>query len=107
MLLVRKRWLNESIRRLFAAGSIALVFALGVFAASPGLHAWLHHNDQASAEDGCAVVLFANGISAPLAVVAVPPAPMDWQDHAFPEATGRLVILSRHLLPPGRGPPFG
>ena len=98
---------NERLRRLAAAGCIALVFALGVFAASPSLHALLHQCGQSLDDDGCAVVLFANGVSAPLAMIAVPPAPAEWQEWSFSGSTNRFRDSARYRLPPGRGPPLG
>lgn len=66
---------NRSAHPLFRATAVAAalcVFALAVFAASPGLHAGLHRPD-AAADHGapvgdpgheCAVTLFANGVTA-------------------------------------------
>lgn len=104
---IRHRRLSGSLRRLLAAGGIARVFALGLFAASPSLHALLHQHDQAPAEDGCAVVLFASGVSAPPALVAVPPVAAEWQEQSFADATNWFVDSPRYLLQPGRGPPVG
>ena len=107
MQLIRHRRLIESLRRLMAAGCIALVFALGLFAVSPSLHALLHQHDQSSAEDGCAVVLFASGVSAPAAPIAVPPVSVEWQEQSFADAARQYVDSPRYLLLPGRGPPVG
>jgi len=98
---------NELLRRLLAAGCIALVFALGLFAASPVLHEQLHHDAVPSVDDGCAVVLFANGVSVPLAMVDAPPAPAEWQEQIFAGSTELLLDSPRYRLLPGRGPPVG
>jgi len=94
-------------RRLLAVACMVLVFALGVFAASPALHEQLHHSPQDSLNDGCAVVLFANGVSVPLAMIAVPPAPVEWREQVYFGSTELLLDSPRYLLQPGRGPPVG
>lgn len=110
-------------RQLTALFAAALVLTLAVFAASPELHAWLHghegipvkgsttstgHNDQPAGQDddGCAVVMFANGVV--LAVLGF--------FSLF--ALGRLINLIlwmgtaeyrqtlRYWLPPLCGPPL-
>jgi len=86
-------------------GCIGVVVALGVFAASPNLHEQLHHNGQLSLDDGCAVVLFAGGVSVPLAPITVLPAPSTGRGLAWVEAEELLLEAPRFLLPPGRGPP--
>src|SRR3954464_12738372 len=53
----------DFLRRTLALGCASLVFALAVFAASPSLHERLHAAPQAAADDGCAVALFASGVS--------------------------------------------
>ena len=103
-LMPHHRW-SESVRRLLAAGCITLVFALGVFAASPTLHEQLHHDNQASTDDGCAIVLFAGGVSVPLAPISAPPAPLVSGHETFSVATELLLDSPRYLLLPGRGPP--
>jgi hypothetical protein len=96
----------EFLRRLFAAGGAALVLALAVFAASPMLHGWLHGNGGGS-DDDCAVVLFSNGVSAPLGVIAVAPPAAEWRTQ--PRAVAKEVLLTppRFLHQPERGPPVG
>lgn len=84
----------------------ALVFALGLFAASPILHHQLHHGVDASPDDGCAVVLFSSGVSLALAVAAPAPSVADWQEDR-PAATTEILLDSpRYLLQPERGPPL-
>jgi len=96
---------NEFLRQLLAAGCIALVLALGLFAASPVLHDQLHQNIPPSPDDGCAIVLFANGVSVPLAAIAAPPAPAEWRAQVYPVAAELLLESPRYRLQPGRGPP--
>jgi len=110
--------------RVTAAFAAALIMALSVFAASPALHSWLHGDtavngahsegqgsgphDRAgsdSADDGCAVSLFAQGVLGGSGLLIV---------FFF---TGRFEILARSLverlgvravrywLPPLCGPP--
>ena len=94
-------------RRLLATGCAVLVFALGLFGASPILHGQLHHNDGVvSSDDGCAVVLFAGGVSVPLAVVALAPS-AEWTLQSYVRSTEIFFDSPRYLLQPGRGPPVG
>jgi hypothetical protein len=97
----------EFLRRILALGCAFLVFALGVFAASPALHEQLHAGPQAMADDGCAVVLFASGVA--LAAPVVAPLPFETQWNELPATTAREFFLesSRYLLQPERGPPVG
>jgi len=93
------------LRRGFAAGSAALIFALGLFAASPALHEHLHDGVDATDQDQCAVVLFASGVSVPLAVSAPLPPAVDWRALSSVPATELLLDSPRYLLQPERGPP--
>ena len=92
---------------MLAAGCIALVLALGLFAASPTLHDQLHRNLQPSLDDGCAIVLFASGVSVPLAMIAAPRAPAEWREQPFSGSTELFLDSPRYRLQPGRGPPVG
>ncbi len=96
---------NESLRRVLASGCVALILVLGVFAASPALHERLHHSLRSAQDEGCAVVLFASGVPVPLAMIAVPPTPVEWRDQIFFGSTELLLDSLRYLLQPGRGPP--
>ncbi len=92
-------------RRICAAGSAALVFVLGLLASSPALHHQLHTGLHGAGDDHCAVVLFANGVSAPVAMSALPPPVREWQDHR-PTASVEVYVGSpRYRLQPERGPP--
>lgn len=92
-------------RRVIAAFCAALVLALGVFAASPSLHRQLHHNAHTSCDDGCAVTLFANGVTTAAVLDAPPPPSADWQRVAFVCAPEVVIASTPHRLQPGRGPP--
>jgi hypothetical protein len=87
-----------------AVGCIALVIALGLFAASPLLHQQLHHHSGAD-DDGCAVVLFATGVSVPLDLPAL--LPPSTESHAQPYVAFSELFLDSpgYLQPRGRGPP--
>ena len=98
---------KEFLHRVLAAGCIALVLALGLFAASPVLHDQLHHATAPTVDDGCAVVLFANGVSVPLAVIAAPPPPVEWGEDIVVGSSELLLDSPRYRLLPGRGPPVG
>ena len=105
MVLLRQCRMAELHRRLLAAGCIVLVFCLGLLAASPVLHDRLHHAQAPTADDGCAVVLFANGVSVPLVQIELPPAPAEWRKHDYLGATELLLDSPRYLLQPVCGPP--
>jgi hypothetical protein len=91
------------LRRALAAGSAALIFALGVLAASPDLHQRLHAGHH-SPDDHCAVVLFAGGVSfAPAATAPLPPLAY-WKNEP-PRSESVFAGSPRYLLLPGRGPP--
>ena len=101
----RLRSLAEVVQRTLAVASAALVVALAIFAASPRLHDWLHSQAGLVGSDGCAVVLFASGVSMPLgAIVALPPA-LAWHDTPAAIAEEIFVTSPRYLRQPERGPP--
>ena len=102
----RLRRVVEPARRVVAVGCALLTLALVVLAACPSLHAWLHHEKHLDNDDGCAVVLFAHGVTAAAAALAaLVVAPL-----AFLETlpAPKLVLLSepRFQFPPGCGPPL-
>ena len=78
-----------------------------MFAASPRLHELLHQHNQSSVDDGCAIALFANGVSVPLAMIIAPPAPAEWREPNSVGSTELLLDSPRYLLQPERGPPVG
>ena len=99
----RKRWpLAELLHRFGAAAAAALVFALGLLAASPELHSLLHDTDS---DDGCAVVLFANGVSTPLGAIALEPPAPEWREQPRAIAPEIFLTAPRYLRQPERGPP--
>ncbi len=82
------------------------MFVLGLMAASPELHHWLHR-DAGAAGHECAVTLFLHGVetAAPPAVaIAAPPTRVD--SVAAP-AGEPVVIAPGYRLLPGRAPPLG
>lgn len=58
-----------------AACCAVLVWALGLLAASPELHAALHH-DADQADHVCAVTLFSHGTENPVPPLVIAPAPL-------------------------------
>ena len=87
--------LVDFLRRTFAAGSAALVLALGIFAASPQLHQWLHGDASLTHDDECAVMLFASGVSSPVAAIAVPVPPVEWQPCPYTVTTEVFLAAPR------------
>jgi hypothetical protein len=103
-----KRWQSAVAtfaHRALALGCALVVIALAIFAASPELHHKLHMGDSDAGADSCAVVLFAAGVSAAVAAIAVAAPTL-----AFAEAERvipvRVYVASpRYLRQPERGPP--
>ncbi|HTL68197.1 MAG TPA: hypothetical protein VL200_11085 [Lacunisphaera sp.] len=93
-------------RRVIAAACVAVVFALGLFAASPVLHGQLHAGSHAPGDDGCAVAVFAGGVDLTAAVVAGPPA-AEWREVRYAVLHAVFVHSPAYRLLPGRGPPVG
>ncbi len=104
-MLRRTRLLAETPRRLLAAGSIALVLLLSVLAANPGLHRLIHHDADAGHEDGCAVVLFAHGVSVPFDSALLSAMPAIWRAVNRPQTVEIFLTSPRYLHQPERGPP--
>ena len=94
-------------RRLLAASGIALVLLLSVLTTSPELHRLFHGLDNAGHDDGCAVVLYAHGVSAPLDTAMVATTPAEWRELSRPETAGIFLTSPRYLHQPERGPPVG
>ena len=103
-------------RRILAAGCAALVLALTVFAASPVAHDWLHGHPQTCkhahsapdprADDGCAVVLFAGGVSLPLDPIAIVEPAVASGGVSPVTAADVFLVSPRYLRQPERGPPL-
>ncbi|HWA86530.1 MAG TPA: hypothetical protein VG710_09930 [Opitutus sp.] len=101
----RQPSLPSFLHRSLAAGSAVLVFALGLFAASPLLHEHLHGHAGLPAGDTCAVALFANGISAPVAFATPPPPVAEWHEARVAASIEIFLDSPRYLHRPERGPP--
>lgn len=91
-------------RRLLGAGLAVLVLGLALAAASPELHRHLH-DGLAVADDDCAVVLFAHGVTLAVAIVAALFFAVAWRE--LPALVGAEILLAspRYLRQPERGPP--
>lgn len=105
MLHRRCQLLSEETRRILAAGGIALVLLLSVLAANPELHQVFHSGANSSHDDGCAVVLFAQGVSAPFDSAVLAAVPAEWTVLIRAGISEIFVSSPRYLLLPGRGPP--
>lgn len=95
------------LRRMLAAGCAGLVLALTIFAASPSAHELLHDDDHehAVAEDTCAVVMFASGVSLPVAPLSITPPTNVVQGVSPVTAADVFLVSPRYLRQPERGPP--
>lgn len=89
-----------------AAACVAVVFALGLFAASPVMHGQLHAGGHTPAGDNCAVAVFAGGVDLISPVMAGPPA-AEWREVRYVLTHDVFVHRARYRLLPGRGPPVG
>lgn len=83
----------------------ALVFCLALLAASPAAHEWLHGEGVSGGDHQCAVVLFAAGVSLPLAQVPVVPPSAEWRPGHERAAAEIFLLPPRYLRQPERGPP--
>jgi hypothetical protein len=106
--------LADRLRRILAAGGVALVLALTVLAASPAAHAWLHSHEEDHADhpatvdvDTCAVAMFANGVSPDLGQPALGAPVAVVRAIALTTADGIFLVSPRYLRQPERGPPQG
>ena len=97
--------LTGLLRGTLAAVSAALIFVLGLAAVSPRLHQQLHQGAPTVGDDQCAIVLFANGVSAPATLVAPPPPAVAWQEPRVVPARCFEWNAPRYRLLPERGPP--
>ena len=110
----------DALRRLLAAGSVALVLALGLMSVSPALHEWVHANPCATAadhdapgksgppaanDDACAVVAFAHGLTATLDIVAADRTPEATVTASLTARDEFTLAAADRLLPRGRAPP--
>ena len=97
--------LSRRLHRIFAAGAVALTLLLGAAAASPALHHWLHGDTAPDADDACAVVLFAGGVTLATAAVAVAALPLVWRVTRAWSVEAIYLASPRYLRQPERGPP--
>lgn len=98
--------LADFLRRLFAAGGAALVFALTVLAASPALHDLLHKASDTTHDDACPVVLFASSAIVPTGAVTAPLPPVVTTDPLRAVVAREIFVAPpRYLRLPERGPP--
>lgn len=101
-------------QRVSAGGLAALIFVLGLLAASPAWHGLLHagatdHHDHtspdaATAEHLCVISDFAHGVTPALTFIAVEQPVVRPAAHA-PVAIALQLPPTRWLLQPGRAPP--
>jgi hypothetical protein len=102
---VRPTSIASVLRSLFAAGGASLVLALAVFAVSPGWHHALHGDNAPSSSEGCAVDLFAHGLSLPLGAVVASPATISPRTVEVSACAEIFLAAPRYLRQPERGPP--
>jgi hypothetical protein len=95
----------DLLRRVTAGGCAALMLLLVTLAASPGLHERIHGADKVGTEDGCAVVLFANGVSLAAGTFALPATETGPAEQPIAAAEKLFLVPSRYLHQPERGPP--
>jgi hypothetical protein len=91
--------------RLLATGCAAIVLLLAVLAVSPALHAWLHGHANPDTSDRCAVVLFAGGVTLAAAAIAIAAPRAAWRERPAAPVRDILLVSSRYLRQPERGPP--
>jgi hypothetical protein len=101
-----RRRLPEPAHRALAALCAALVLGLTVLAACPQLHAWLHGEKAVEANDACAVVLFAQGITDPGGAVAALVSALRVLRGEVPAPAISFRGEPDFRLPPGCGPPL-
>jgi hypothetical protein len=90
--------------RILAGCCVALVLLLGVLAASPTLHEWLHH-DAGVADHECAVTLFQHSGTTASPAIALLAVVWVFVASAAIEPIRNEALPVRHRLPPGNAPP--
>lgn len=88
-----------------AGGSAALVLFLATLAASPDLHARFHDSALPGNEGGCAVTLFASGVSLTADPIVVAAPDVVRMERETPLPAKLFLVASRYLHQPERGPP--
>ena len=95
--------------RVVAVCAAALVLALSALTRAAALHASIHERDHLAVphgEAGCAITLFAQGVTLPAGTDAIVTPERTWRMTAQRPA-GELSLPSpRYLHQPERGPPF-
>ncbi|MBW8781926.1 MAG: hypothetical protein JF599_08570 [Verrucomicrobia bacterium] len=103
-------------QRLLAGLLTLVVLALTVLSVSPDAHAWLHaheHGDRPdssaapdlSHDDGCAITLYAHGITAALDIPRLPAPQENWVQVSASIQRTLYLSVPRYLRQPERGPP--
>lgn len=90
------------LRQSLATGCAALVLLLATLAASPELHERFHGSDSAGTDDGCAVTLFASGVSLAAAGAVVELPAIAWNEPAFAAPEEIFLAPPRYLRQPAR-----
>ena len=103
--LTRDFFKSERTRWVFALGSVALVLLLSILANNPALHRLFHADHDLGTDDSCAVVLFAQGVSAPLDTAVLAGSPTEWVAGNRTEVLEIVLTSPRYLHQPERGPP--
>jgi hypothetical protein len=96
----------RGLRGAVAAGSALLILFLATLAASPEMHARFHGAAVATADEGCAITLFANGVSLAGGTIAVTAPAATWSEPYAALAEELFLVASRYLRQPERGPPL-
>ena len=94
------------LRRLLAAGGVALVLLLTVLAASPELHAWLHGN-AGEADHECVVTLYQHGVVSAAVEVALVVVLLVQRARVAAASAALYLAAPRYWLPPALAPPVG
>ncbi|MGC4074850.1 MAG: hypothetical protein QM760_20605 [Nibricoccus sp.] len=95
----------QALRRILAAGAVALVLTLTILAASPEAHEHVHHDCHNDEDHSCAVVLFSQGLWTTFDVVEVIAPSPTWSDHLPVSRPELRLVAPRYLRQPERGPP--
>lgn len=92
---------------------VGLVVTLNFLAVSPEAHAYFHqetgdsckHHDAAKSDEGCAVTLFQNGVTPPLALPQIEAPRFTWIVTRPAVLVTFCYSRASQALPPARGPP--
>jgi hypothetical protein len=100
-----RQTLVHAFHRVVAVVCAALVFALGLFSASPTLHKHLHDAGDTWDHDQCAIVQFATGVAVIVPLTLPPPTACEPHVSQPTHASEICLDSPRYLLRPERGPP--